>query len=391
MTLALARIRIADFSRVLAGPYCTQMLADCGADVIKIEHPNGGDGTRQWGPPWVNGHSAYFLSANRNKRSLTLNLKTPEGVAIAQQIIARSDVLVENFLPGTMEALGLGYARLRALNPRLIYCAITGYGQDGPTRDEPGYDFALQAQSGWMSITGPEDGAPHKVGVALVDVIAGLHAANAILVALHHRDRTGQGQFLDVALFDAALASLVNVAHNCFATGEPPARYGNAHPNIVPYQAFAGSDGRYFALAVGNDSQFERLCAVIGQPDLSADARFRTNPARVEHRHALILLLETAFAARPAAEWIALCKAADVPVAPINDVLSAFNEPQAQARQMRQEVDGYTLIGPVARFSETPATIRRAPPRLGEHTDAVLRELGYDDAHIAALREKGVI
>jgi crotonobetainyl-CoA:carnitine CoA-transferase CaiB-like acyl-CoA transferase len=273
---SLNDLTVLDFSRVLAGPYCAQLLGDYGASVIKVEQPGAGDGTRQWGPPWIGEQSAYFLSANRNKRSLTLNLKSTAGIEVAKNLIVQADVLIENFLPGTMDKLGLGYEAAKTINPRLIYCAITGYGQTGPYKDDAGYDFMIQAQGGLMAITGPAEGEPYKAGVALTDVITGLFAANAILTALHHRERSGEGQFIDVALFDAQVASLVNVAHNALA-GAPSQRYGNAHANIVPYQAFATRDG-HIALAVGTDSQFRKLCDLLQRDDLKRDSRFNTNP-----------------------------------------------------------------------------------------------------------------
>jgi crotonobetainyl-CoA:carnitine CoA-transferase CaiB-like acyl-CoA transferase len=387
---ALDGIRVLDFSRVLAGPYCAQLLGDYGAEVIKIEQPGLGDGTRQWGPPWVGEQSAYFLSANRNKRSLSLDLKSAEGSAIAHKLIECSDVLIENFLPGALDKMGLGFEAAHRLNPRLIYCSITGYGQSGPRRDEPGYDAMIQAQSGWMSITGPADGDPHKAGVALADVIAGLFAANAILAALRHRERSGLGQHIDVALFDAALAALVNVAHNALATGVAPARYGNAHPSIVPYQSFATCDGGIM-LAVGTDGQFVRLCDVIGRADLRADPRFATNPLRVQHRNDLVPMLSEAFAQRTTQDWLDAIKPAGIPVSPINDVLTALNDPHMQDREMVQRIEAVDVLGPVAKLSATPATIRAAPPGLGEHTDEILRELGCTPEQIAVWRRDGVI
>ncbi len=380
---------VLDFSRVLAGPYCAQLLGDYGASVIKIEQPNSGDGTRQWGPPWAGEQSAYFLSANRNKRSLTLNLKSIEGAEIAKKLIANADVLIENFLPGTMGRLGLGYDAAKQINPRLIYCAITGYGQTGPYSDDAGYDFMIQAQGGLMAITGPADGEPHKAGVALTDVITGLFAANAILAAMHHRERSGEGQFIDVALLDAQVAALVNVAHNTLA-GAPAQRFGNAHPNIVPYQSFATSDG-HIALAVGTDAQFRKLCDLLQRDDLKRDARFISNPLRVQHRDALIPALEDVFAQQTAQEWIALIKPAGIPISAINDVPAVLNDPQVQARKMVQEIDGVKLLGPVAKLSATPARIQSAPPLLGQHTDAILRELGYSAEHIDTLRKQQVI
>ena len=280
---ALDGIRVVDFSRVLAGPYCTMMLGDLGADVIKVEQPGIGDGTRQWGPPWVGEESAYFLSTNRNKKSVTLNLKHSEGQRLARELIASADVLVENFRPGTAAKLGLDYETVSSKSPSLVYCSITGYGQNGPYRERSGYDFMIQAQGGILSITGPEDGPPSKVGVAIVDITAGLYASNAILAALFHRKESGEGQHIDIALLDAQVGWLANVAHNYFATGTAPGRYGNAHANIVPYETFPTSDG-HLAVAVGTDAQFERLCSALGREDLGKDPKYQTNAERVEHR-----------------------------------------------------------------------------------------------------------
>ncbi len=393
---ALAGIRVIDFSRVLAGPYCTMLLADLGADVIKVENPDGGDDTRRWGPPWLDGESAYFLSINRNKRSLALNLKHPRGIAIALQLIAQADVLVENFKVGGMAQLGLDYEALHAKYPRLVYCSISGYGQTGPDRDRPGYDFILQAEGGLMSITGPQDGMPHKAGVAIVDVTAGLYATQAILAALRYRDQTGQGQYVDVALFDSQLAWLVNVAQNYLVSGDTPQRYGNAHPNIVPYEVFQTADG-YLSLGVGNDSQYRRLCEVAEQPALWDEARYQTNPSRVKYRAELIPLWQVVFKMRTTAEWLALITPQGIPVGSINTIPDALTHPQAVAREMVQQVpreggQDVPQLGPVAKLSETPARIQQAPPRLGEHTAAILQsELGYSAEEIAMLAAERVI
>lgn len=397
-TLPLSGVRVLDFSRVLAGPLATMLLADLGAEVVKVESPHGDD-TRQWGPPWFGAgaerQSAYFLSVNRSKRSLVLDLKHPEGQAIARQLAAGSQIVVENFRPGGMAAFGLDYASLSALNPGLVYASLTGYGQTGPYRDRPGYDFVIQGQSGLMSITGPAGGEPHKLGVAIADVIAGLFAAMSMLGALRHAERTGQGQQLDIALFDTAIAALVNVASNALISREPPARYGNAHPSIVPYQPFTASD-RAFTLAVGNDRQFAALCRLIERPEWAADPRFSTNPARVEYREALLSLLEPIFRQRPAEAWITDLLALGIPAGPINDVSTMLDDPQVAARGLIHDVDllGETLrlIGPAVGFSATPPGVYAPPPLLGQHTGAILRErLGLTDADLTRLRAGGAI
>ncbi len=393
---ALDGIRVIDFTRVLAGPYCTMMLGDLGAEVIKIEQPGSGDGTRQWGPPWVGEESAYFLSTNRNKKSMTLNLKHKEGQRLAHELIASADILVENFRPGTTAKLGLDYEKLAAEYPSLIYCSITGYGKYGPYSDRPGYDFMIQAQGGILSITGPEDGPPSKVGVAIVDITAGLHATSAILAALYHRKETGEGQHIDIALFDTQVGWLANVAHNYFATGAPPKRYGNAHPNIVPYETFSTSNG-YVAVAVGTDAQFVRLCAAVGRTDLGEDPRYRTNADRVEHRETLVPELQDVFRHQTASEWIELLLEHQIPVGPVNDIPTVLNDPQVLAREMVLEVEHSSLgpiqqLGPVPKLSRTPARVRKAPPTLGEDTASVLlNELGLSSAEIERLRVEGVI
>ncbi len=392
----LSDILVLDLSRVLAGPYCTMLLADYGADVIKVEEPGSGDGTRGWGPPWVGEESAYFLAANRNKRSLTVDLKAPAGRQLVCDLAARADVVIENFKVGGAAKLGLDYATLAAINPRLVYCSITGYGQTGPYRERAGYDFIIQAQGGIMSITGPEEGEPYKVGVAIADITAGLFATTAILAALHERERSGRGQYIDVALLDAQVAWLANVAHNYLATGEPPARYGNAHPSIVPYETFATADGR-IAVGIGTDGQYRKFCIAAGRPGLAEDERFRTNAGRVEQRAHLIPLLQAVFQTRPSDAWLELLAALGVPAGPINDVAAALEDPHVQARGMVQRVEHATegsiqVLGPVAKFSRTPATVRSAPPPLGHHTDEVLRDvLGYDAAQIAELRAAKII
>lgn len=394
---ALAGIRIIDFTRVLAGPLCTMMLADLGAEVIKIEQPFIGDDTRQWGPPWGGDEdhpmSAYFLSVNRNKRSITLDLKTDQGQSIALELIKQSHVLVENFKVGQMRAYGLDYETLANLHPSLIYCSITGYGQTGPYSNHPGYDFAIQAMSGLMSITGTEDGPPQKVGVAIADVIAGLNAAVAILAALRHQEKTGLGQYIDIALLDTQLAALVNVASNYLVSGDVPARYGNAHPNIVPYQTFRAQDGD-FVLAVGNDRQFRALCALIGHPQWADDADFSTNPARVANRDRLISQLASIFITKSVDEWVVGLLAQGIPCAPIYSVATAINHLGSHLVGQWQFADGHKtrfLASPL-KLSLTPPQMKTIPPQLGADTEAILSEfLGLSDSDIAQLKEKRII
>ena len=401
MLHALTHITVLDLSRVLAGPYATMTLGDFGAEVIKIEQPGRGDDSRHWGPPFTDGgQSAYFLCANRNKRSLTLNLKTEAGQTIFRRLAVQADVVVENFKAGGMERMGLGYESLRADNPGLIYCAITGYGQTGPDRALPGYDTVIQAQGGIMSITGPTsggtDGEPYKVGVAIVDITAGLQAAVAILTALQHRDRTGEGQHIDIALFDTQLSWLANVASGFLLSGDPPRRYGNAHGTVVPYQTFATADG-HLMLAVGNDRQFASLAEVVGEPTWSEDERFATNPARVQFRDLLIPALAAHFRRCATDEWIQRLRAAGVPCGPVNDIPTALETPQAEHRQMVQTVtdgngDSIPLVGPVPKLDKTPAHIFLPPPLLGEHTNELLREkLALTAEEIDALRDSGVV
>jgi len=389
--LPLDGVRVIDFTRVLAGPFCTMLLADLGADVIKIESFDG-DETRAWGPPFdARGRSAYYLSVNRNKRGIVLDLKHPDGRALARDLAAQSHILVENFRVGGMAAFGLDAPTLHAVNPALVYASITGFGQTGPYADRPGYDFVVQAMSGLMSITGTPDGEPTKVGVAVSDVFAGMFACTSILAALRHAERTGTGQHLDISLLDSQIAALVNVASNALVSGGTPRRYGSAHPNIVPYQPFHASDGM-FALAVGNDRQFAALCGAVGHAEWATDARFSTNPARVQQRATLIPLLESAFATDSADGWIARCLDAGIPAGRINSVLEALDDPHVSARGLIQSIDDVALIGHPVGFSTTPPTIRLAPPGLGEHTDAVLRDrLGLSADAIARLRRSRAV
>lgn len=393
--LPLKGVRVIDCSRVLAGPYAAMVLGDLGADVIKVERPGRGDDTRAWGPPFAGGESAYYLSINRNKRSMTLNLKSPEGKAILKQLVAEADVLIENFKTGDFDRMGIGYEALREVNPGLIYCSITGYGTTGPYASKPGYDFMLQAEGGIMSITGPADGEPYKVGVAIVDVTAGLYAANAIQAALRYKEKTGKGQKVEVSLFESQIAWLINVASAYLVSGKQPKRYGNAHPNIVPYETFPTADG-YIAAGAGNDAQFTRFCKVLGLEDLPDDPRFKTNADRVNNRHVLIPLLRERFRTRKTDEWIAALEASSIPCAPINTLDRVFAHPQTQAREMLVEVEHPTIgqlkmVGLPYKLSGTPLGIYRHPPLLGEHTDEVLGELGYSPAEIEDLRARGII
>ncbi|MCW5851802.1 MAG: CoA transferase [Anaerolineae bacterium] len=388
-------IRILDLTRVLAGPYCTMLLGDLGADVVKIEAPGRGDDTRHWGPPFVGGESAYYLCVNRNKRSVTVNLKTEAGREIVRRLALQADVLAENFKVGSLAEWGLDYASLSVVNPRLVYLSITGYGQTGPWRDRPGYDLVIQAEGGVMAITGPEDGPPYKVGVAIADITTGMMAAQAVLAALFHRERTGQGQWIDLALYDTHLAWLANVASSHLVTGEPALRYGNAHQSLVPYEVFPTADG-YLALGVGNDRQFSRLCDLVGHAEWATDPRFLTNPDRVAHRGDLIPLLQAALRQGSTATWLAALEQADIPAGKVNSVAEALSAPTVAAREMVVEVPHPTagsvrLVGSPLKFSAAPTTLRRHPPLLGEHTDAVLADMGYPPEYIESLRLAGVI
>ena len=379
----LSGILVADFSRVLAGPLATMILADLGADVVKIERPGAGDDTRAWGPPFVGEDAAYFLSLNRNKRSVALDLTEPRGARAARAIAERADVLVENFRPGLMRTFGLDYESLSSTNPRLVYCSLVAFGEDGEAASRPGYDIIVQALSGLMSFTGRREGEPTKVGVALLDVVAGLFAANGIQAALIGRSLTGRGRRLTVSLYEASLAALVNQAANFLLGGIVPKPMGNAHPNIVPYQLFESAD-RPFILAAGNDRLFRRTCEAIGRPELAVDPRYATNEARVRNRDDLIPALQDIFLTRPAAEWLALIEEAGVPCAPVRTVDEVFTSPEGAA--MVQEVDDpargvLRLVANPIRVSGRLTAVRRPPPRLGEHTDEVLAELGLRPPH----------
>ena len=380
----LSDIKVLDLSRVLAGPWATQMLADMGAEVIKVEHPKGGDDTRSWGPPFIDqerGLSAYFTSANRGKKSVCVDLKTEAGQQQIKQLAKASDVLVENFKVGGTADYGLGYEALSAENPRLIYCSISGFGQTGPRKDQLGYDFLVQAMGGLMSVTGSTEGEPSKVGVALSDVMTGLYASSAILAALHEREKSGLGQHIDLSLLDVTAATLANQASNYLVSGQSPERMGNAHPNIAPYQSFNSADND-FIVAVGNDQQFVRLCNVVNLPELGKDKRFITNQERVRNRTALTELLQQALLAKPSNYWIQQLENADVPAAPVNDIEGVFNDPQIIAREMRLNLSSgdseIPIVANPIKFSRTPIQYSAAPPALGEHSDQILSDLEQD-------------
>lgn len=402
----LAGIRVLDASRVLAGPFCGQVLADLGAEVLKVERPGSGDETRGWGPPFVSlsddVYSAYYLSCNRGKRSLTLDLASPEGVQLFSQLVQRCDVLLENFRAASADKLGLSPSRLLQVNPRLIVCSISGFGRTGPLRELPGYDFAIQALSGLMSITGPAEGPPCKTGVAVTDILTGLNAAIAVLACLHARQRTGHGYLIDLALLDCAVAAQVNVAQAFLSSGRLPARQGNAHLQIVPYQLFATADS-YLVVAVGNDGQWRNFCRAAGRDDLADDERFRTNADRVHHREVLIVLIEELMRTRTNADWQELLEKAQVPHALVWNHADLFAHPQAAARGLRLTVTGpdgqpVDLVGSpyhissLDRNASEPAATTAMPPTLGQHTAEVLRELlGLDEERIKELYERGVI
>jgi crotonobetainyl-CoA:carnitine CoA-transferase CaiB-like acyl-CoA transferase len=407
MAGALSHLRVLDLTRVLAGPWCAQTLADLGAEVIKIERPGTGDDTRAWGPPYLKdaqgretGEAAYFASCNRGKKSVTLDIASPEGRSLARRLAAVSDVFIENYKVGDLARYGLAYGDLRTINPRLVYCSITGYGQDGPYSRRAGYDFMVQGMGGFMSITGESDdrpgGGPQKGGVAVTDLMTGMYAAVAILAAIERRHDSGEGQYIDMALLDVGVGMLSNMHLNYFATGRPPKRWGNAHPNIVPYQVFACADG-HVILGAGNDAQFRKFCEVAARTDLPADERFSTNDARVRNREALVPILEDIMKRRRRDEWVSMLDAAGVPSGPINNIDQVFEDPQVRHRGMKIEAP-HPLAGrvPMVRnpilMSGTPIEYPSGPPTLGQHTEEVLGgvlDLGREE--IAALRERRVI
>jgi crotonobetainyl-CoA:carnitine CoA-transferase CaiB-like acyl-CoA transferase len=391
----LAGLTVLDFTRVLSGPYCTMLLADMGARVIKLEQPGRGDDTRAWGPPFINGESAYFLSINRNKESLTLDLKQPAAGPILASLLGHADVLVENFRPGTMDRLGLAYDALAAKYPRLIYCSISGFGQTGPRRDEPGYDAVMQGEAGLMSITGDAGGPPYRLGVAISDIVSGMFAAQGVTLALLARGRTGRGQRVDIGMLDATAALLTYQAGIYFATGATPGRMGNRHPTIVPYETFHASDGD-FVVAVGNDDQFRKFCSVIGDESLPNDQRFTTNRGRVVHYNELRPLLAERLSTRSRQEWVRDLKAAGVPCGSVREIAEVLTDPQLDARGMVETIDHATagairLLGVPIKLSATPGSVRAAPPALGQHTDRILEECGLSHAEIEALRASRAI
>jgi formyl-CoA transferase len=397
MPQALADIKVLDLSRVLAMPYCSMMLGDLGAEIIRVERPGVGDETRHWGPPWAGELSAYYLCTNRNKKCITIDLKKKEGQEIIRRLAQRSDILLENFLPGNLAEMNLGYEHIKALNPKIIYASVTGYGQNGPYRDFPGFDFIIQAQGGLMSVIGDSDGPPMKVGVAIVDITAGLFACSAILAALHYREQTGIGQHIDIALLDAQVAWLANQASNYLVSGKIPRRMGNAHPNIVPYETFQAKDGIYIALGVGNDNQWRKFCKLAKLEHLMDDPQYASNPKRVENRKELVSILQKIFLQKDSGEWIKLLTDAEIPSGPINTIDRVFGDPQVQAREMlvgmeHPAIGPIKLVGSPMKLSETPVLYRIPPPLLGEHTEEILRDvLGYDKTKIARLKEGKVI
>lgn len=395
MSGALQGIKILDLSRVLAGPYCTMILGDLGAEVIKVEAPGGSDDTREWGPPFSGGESAYYLCANRNKRAITLDLKSKEGQDVLRKLITQSDVMIQNFKTGTMEKWELGYEEVKKINPRMVQCSITGFGTSGPYKDLPGYDYIIQAMGGLMSITGSEESGPMKVGVAISDITTGLYAVIGILSALHERNHSGEGQSIDLSLFDSQISSLANVASNFLISGTVPKRLGNQHANIVPYQTFSTLDGE-MVVGVGNDRQFHKLCVALDIPKIGEDGRFSTNPKRLENKDELILILSKILSKKTSQEWLELLSSQGIPCGPINNMKQLFDDPQVKEREMVVNVDHPTagsipLVGSPLKLSRTPVEIKRHPPLAGEHSKDILIELGYTEEEIVELLNKRVI
>ena len=393
---ALQDIQVLDLTRALAGPFCTLMLGDYGADVIKIEIPETGDDTRHWGPPFIGDESAYFLSINRNKRSLTLNFKEQEAIKIFLKLVEKADVVVENFTPGVMKRFGLDYEAVKAINPSIIYCSISGFGQDGPYQNRPAYDQIMQGVSGLMSITGEPDGEPQKVGIAVSDIGAGMWAAFAVMTALHHRSNSGDGQHIDISMLDAQVAWMTYQAAYFFANEEPPKRLGAAHPTLVPYQAFMSQDGKYVNVAVGSERLWERFCEGVNRMDLKDDPNFAQNGDRVRNRSTLVPLLQEYFLTQPADYWVDALQAVNVPAGPINDLADVFSDPQILHREMLVEIPHPTLksikqTGLPLKFSVTPGAFDKHPPLLGEHNEEILNSLGYSAQEIADLTNNAVI
>ena len=391
----LAGFTVLDLTRVLSGPYCTMMLGDMGARVIKVEQPGKGDDTRGWGPPFQNGESSYFMSVNRNKESVTLDFKHPEGRAVLDRLIAEADVLVENFRPGTLDRQGLGHETVLAAHPKLVYCSISGFGQTGPRRSEPGYDAVMQGEGGLMSITGPPDGTPYRLGVAIADIASGMFAAFGVAMGLLARERTGRGQFIDVGMLDSVAAILTYQAGICFAIGQAPPRLGNQHPTIVPYETLTASDGD-LVVAAGNDTLFARFCDVIGAPELARDPRFAANKGRVENQDALRPLLAARLRTQPKRHWLDRLKQAGVPCGGVRDLAEVLSDPQLQERMMVLPMTHPTagpiqVLGIPVKLAGTAGSVRTPPPVLGQHTRSVLADLGYDADRIAAMEQSGVI
>ena len=393
---ALDGIRVLDLTRALAGPFCTLMLGDNGADVIKVEIPGSGDDTRKWGPPFIGEESAYYLSINRNKRSLTLNLQDAQAQEVFMKLAQDIDVVVENFTPGVMGRFGLDYDAVKAVNPKVVYCSISGFGQDGPYRNRPAYDQIMQGVGGLMSITGEPDGEPQKIGIAVTDIGAGMWSAFAIMAALNHRGKTGEGQYIDISMLDAQVAWLTYQAAFFFANGEAPKRMGAAHPTLVPYQAFMCKDGKYINVAVGSERIWERFCQGMEREDLKDHPDYATNSVRVNNRGAMVSMLQEIFLTRPVAEWVKELQAANVPCGPINDLADVFADPQVLARNMYLEMAHPTLgsikqTGLPIKFSLTPGGLDRHPPLLGEHNQEILKSLGYSEADVQSLMAQSVI
>lgn len=392
---ALSNIKVLDLTRVLAGPYCTMILGDLGAEVIKVEAPGGSDDTRYWGPPYKETESAYYLCANRNKRAITVNLKEEQGREIVKKLVKEADVIIENFKTGTMEKWGLHYPKLKQINPRIIHCSITGFGQTGPYHRLAGYDYIIQAMAGLMSITGSKESGPMKVGVAIADIVTGLYANIGILAALQERERSGEGQSIDISLFDSQLSALANVASNYLISGKVPNLLGNQHPNIVPYQPFSTKDGE-MVIAVGNDGQFKKLCMLLKLEELAEDEKFKTNTNRLANREELSILMERQLKTKTSREWLAVFHEANIPAGPIQNLKEVFADPQVRERGMVVHMDHPTagsidLVGSPLKLSRTPVVMEKHPPLAGEHTEEILIEIGYSQEEIDQYKNLNII